>query len=66
MTALTLDLHGKRLEEAIAEVTMYFDRIRRTYSSISNSAAASGSLDVIVVTGKGSHRWDLSIMRWLP
>lgn len=56
MTALTLDLHGKRLEEAIAEVTMYFDRIRRTYSSISNSAAASGSLDVIVVTGKGSHR----------
>ena len=56
MTTLTLDLHGKRLEEAIAEVTMYFDRIRRTYySSIGNSAAAS-TLDVIVITGKGSHR----------
>ena len=62
MTALTLDLHGRRLEDAISEVTMYFDRIRRTYASISNVAAPK-SLDVIVITGKGSHSTSGPVLR---
>ena len=63
MAALTLDLHGRRLEDAIAEVTMYFDRIRRTYASISNAAASSNSLDVVVITGKGSHSTQGPVLR---
>lgn len=62
MAALTLDLHGRRLEEAVAEVTMYFDRIRRTYASISNAAATS-SVDVTIITGKGSHSSQGPVLR---
>jgi hypothetical protein len=64
MAALTLDLHGRRLEEAISEVTMYFDRIRRTYASINTTAASSkNSLDVTIITGKGSHSSQGPVLR---
>jgi hypothetical protein len=59
---LELDLHGRRLEEAIAEVTMYFDRIRSAYSSITSSAA-SNSLNVTIITGKGSHSAQGPVLR---
>lgn len=41
---------------------MYFDRIRRTYASISNAAATS-SVDVTIITGKGSHSSQGPVLR---
>ena len=64
MTDLTLDLHGKRLEDAIAAVTFYFDRIRHTYAAINPiSAASPNSLKVTVVTGSGSHSTHGPVLR---
>lgn len=61
---LLLDLHGRRMEEAISDVTVFLDRIRRTYySSVrpsSSSVASEGRggipLYVTVITGSGSVR----------
>eukprot|EP00804_Cyclotella_cryptica_P025786 CCRYP_002675-RA/>CCRYP_002675-RA protein AED:0.32 eAED:0.32 QI:143/1/1/1/0.75/0.6/5/24/472 len=64
MTDLTLDLHGRRLEDAIAAVTLYFDRIRSTYAAIHpTSAATSNSLKVTVITGSGSHSTHGPVLR---
>lgn len=63
MADLTLDLHGRRVEEAIAEVTIYFDRIRRTHASINNTAANNSSLNVTIITGKGSHSANGPVLR---
>ncbi|KAL7482558.1 hypothetical protein ACHAW6_008235 [Cyclotella cf. meneghiniana] len=64
MTELTLDLHGKRLDDAIAAVTFYFDRIRSTYAANNPAYAASpNSLKVTVITGSGSHSTHGPVLR---
>ncbi|KAL9189524.1 hypothetical protein ACHAXT_009199 [Thalassiosira profunda] len=51
----TLDLHGCRLEEAISEVTLFLERIRRTVASASRRRSAHQILYVQIITGAGSH-----------
>jgi hypothetical protein len=61
---LLLDLHGRRMEEAISDVTVFFDRIRRTYyssvrpssSSVTSEGRGGIPLYVTVITGSGSVR----------
>lgn len=53
----TLDLHGKRLEEAIYEVTIFLERIRRAVAASSRGRSLTGRniLFVQIITGSGSH-----------
>ncbi|KAL7543012.1 hypothetical protein ACHAXR_012302 [Thalassiosira sp. AJA248-18] len=50
----TLDLHGRRLEDAISEVTLFLERIRRTASS-RGRLGGQHVLFVSIITGSGSH-----------
>ncbi len=68
---MLLDLHGRKVEDAICEVTLFLERIRRAHSTVrasmihaSNSAPseyATGARDeplyVVIVTGSGSVGW---------
>ncbi|KAL7537768.1 hypothetical protein ACHAWF_005890 [Thalassiosira exigua] len=57
-TATTLDLHGRRLEDAISEVTLFLERIRRTVAGSSASV-----LFVTIITGSGSHSPNGPVLR---
>mmetsp|Transcript_31548 Transcript_31548/g.66369 ORF Transcript_31548/g.66369 Transcript_31548/m.66369 type:complete len:372 (-) Transcript_31548:75-1190(-) len=62
--ATTLDLHGRRLEDAISEVTLFLDRIRRTVAA--SSMGRSGGQHVLfvqIITGSGSHSSHGPILR---
>ena len=66
---LVLDLHGRRLDDAIREVTLFLERIRREHATVratsgASNAAASASavgsavvenpLYATIITGSGS------------
>jgi len=42
---MLLDLHGRRVEDAISEVTLFLDRIRRTHSTVRASMIPSSKND---------------------
>eukprot|EP00569_Conticribra_weissflogii_P016734 CAMPEP_0171413594 /NCGR_PEP_ID=MMETSP0880-20121228/35432_1 /TAXON_ID=67004 /ORGANISM="Thalassiosira weissflogii, Strain CCMP1336" /LENGTH=447 /DNA_ID=CAMNT_0011931313 /DNA_START=74 /DNA_END=1417 /DNA_ORIENTATION=- len=43
--SMLLDLHGRRVEDAISEVTLFLDRIRRTHSTVRASMIPSSKND---------------------
>ena len=51
---LSIDLHGKRLEEAVRDTSLFLERVRRAWSSAS-TAGLNGRLMVTIITGSGSH-----------
>eukprot|EP00584_Thalassiosira_punctigera_P004522 CAMPEP_0172539974 /NCGR_PEP_ID=MMETSP1067-20121228/11069_1 /TAXON_ID=265564 ORGANISM="Thalassiosira punctigera, Strain Tpunct2005C2" /NCGR_SAMPLE_ID=MMETSP1067 /ASSEMBLY_ACC=CAM_ASM_000444 /LENGTH=451 /DNA_ID=CAMNT_0013325743 /DNA_START=146 /DNA_END=1501 /DNA_ORIENTATION=- len=61
----TLDLHGKRLEDAISEVTIFLDRIRRTVAAFSRGRLGEQKnvLYVTIITGSGSHSTHGPVLR---
>mmetsp|Transcript_9003 Transcript_9003/g.21931 ORF Transcript_9003/g.21931 Transcript_9003/m.21931 type:complete len:454 (-) Transcript_9003:71-1432(-) len=60
----TLDLHGRRLEEAISEVTLFLERIRRTVAAYSRGMAGGhNTFFVKIITGAGSHSSHGPILR---
>lgn len=60
----TLDLHGRRLEEAISEVTLFLERIRRTVAAHSGGRLGGHNpFFVKIITGAGSHSSHGPILR---
>jgi len=59
----TLDLHGRRLEEAISEVTSFLDRLRRSAAASSGRPGVQNFLFVQIITGSGSHSTHGPILR---
>lgn len=54
---MTLDLHGKLVVDAISEVTLFLERIRRT--RVDSSTGMSEGRDIFfvrIITGSGSVR----------
>ena len=56
MSATSLDLHGRNFEDAISEVTLFLERIRRTVASSSRGRGRQNILFVTIITGSGSVR----------
>ena len=56
MSATSLDLHGRNFEDAISQVTLFLERIRRTVASSSRGRGRQNILFVTIITGSGSVR----------
>mmetsp|Transcript_39620 Transcript_39620/g.83294 ORF Transcript_39620/g.83294 Transcript_39620/m.83294 type:complete len:551 (+) Transcript_39620:42-1694(+) len=61
----SLDLHGRRLEDAISQVTVFLERIRRDVaaSSMGNAGVPPQHLFVTIITGAGSHSTHGPVLR---
>ena len=55
-----LDLHGRRSDEAIREVTLFLERIRNAAARV---ASPSSKFYVTIITGSGSHSSHGPILR---
>ena len=62
MSATSLDLHGRNFEDAISQVTLFLERIRRTVASSSRGRGRQNILFVTIITGSGSVRIILFIV----
>jgi len=60
--SLTIDLHGKRLEDAIRSTSFFLERVRRAWSSAATTGS-HGRLMVTIVTGTGSHSAQGPVLR---
>jgi DNA-nicking Smr family endonuclease len=59
----SIDLHGKLVVDAISEVTLFLERIRRR-TGVNSSTGSSGAQNVLfvqIITGSGSVCFRISI-----
>lgn len=62
--ATTLDLHGKLVEDAIAEVTLFLERIRTYHHHAAALTGGGGTTCFVqIITGSGSHSRHGPILR---
>lgn len=59
----TLDLHGKLVEDAIAEVTLFLERIRTHHHVAASTVGVGTTCFVQIITGSGSHSRHGPILR---
>jgi len=60
---MVIDLHGRRSDDAVRELTLFLERIRSAASRVPSFAASSSQFYVTVITGSGSHSTHGPILR---